>query len=124
MKTPEAMKGRKLLIRLHEPGIERIRPDGLYMATAKVTKYYTSNKWVNLEYVVEDEKAKLQLEHGFYQKDCTPVPFLPEKRRKGRSQGGVHCGWAMYHEGEGVADIGEGVYELMDMADAIPETQP
>jgi hypothetical protein len=116
MKTPEAMKGRKLLIRLHEPGIERIRPDGLYMATAKVTKYYTSNKWVDLEYVVDDEEARLHLHKKFYQKDCTPVSF-PDNRRL-RKQGGFHCGWTMYREG--VADIGEDVYELMKTANATP----
>ena len=116
MKTPEAMKGRKLLIRLHEPGIERIRPDGLYMATAKVTKYYTSNKWVNLEYVVDDEEARLHLDKKFYQKDCTPVSF-PDNRRL-RKQGGFHCGWTMYREG--VADIGEDVYKLLDTANATP----
>ena len=114
MKTPETMKGRKLLIRLHETNIEKIRPDGLYIATATIKRYYTSTKRVDIEYVVEEEKQQLQLEHGFYQKDCTPVPFLPEKRRKGRSTGGVHCGWAMYREGEGIADIGEDVYELME----------
>jgi hypothetical protein len=116
MKTPEAMKGRKLLIRLHEPGIKRVRPDGLYMATAKVTKYYTSNKWVDLEYVVGDEEARLHLDRKFYQKDCTPVSF-PDNRRL-RKQGGFHCGWTMYREG--VADIGEDVYELMKTANATP----
>ena len=84
MKTPEAMKGRKLLIRLREPGIEPIRPDGLHMATAKVTKYYTSNKWVDLEYVVEDEKAKLHLDRKFYRTDCTPVAFAQSRRLKQR----------------------------------------
>ena len=112
MKTPEAMKGRKLLIRLHEPGIERIRPDGLYMATAKVTKYYTSNKWVNLEYVVDDEEARLHLDRKFYRTDCTPVAFAQSKRLKQR--GGFHCGWAIYREE--AADIGEDVYELMGTA--------
>jgi hypothetical protein len=116
MKTPEAMKGRKLLIRLHEPGIERIRPDGLYMATAKVAKYYTSNKWVDLEYVVDGEEARLHLDRKFYRTDCTPVAFAQSKRLKQR--GGVHCGWTIYREE--AADIGEDVYELMRMANATP----
>ena len=112
MKTPEAMKGRKLLIRLHEPGIKPLRPDGLYMATAEVTKYYISNKWVDLEYVVDDEEARLHLDKKFYQKDCTPVSF-PDNRRL-RKQGGFHCGWAIYREE--AADIGEDVYKLMKTA--------
>ena len=112
MKTPEAMKGRKLLIRLHEPGIKPLRPDGLYMATAEVTKYYISNKWVDLEYVVDDEEARLHLHKKFYQKDCTPEAFAQSKRLK--HSGGFHCGWAIYREE--AADIGEDVYKLMKTA--------
>ena len=102
------MKDRKMLIRLHDPGIEAIRPDGLYMATAKVTKFTKSTKWVDLEYVAEDaagylEKGKLHLDKKLYRIDCIPEPFADVRRLK--KKGDVHCGWAMYRED--VADIGE-----------------
>ena len=121
MKKAEGMKDRKMLIRLHDPGLLPIRPDGLYMATAKVTKFYISTKWVDLKYVAENaagnlEKGKLHLDKKFYQKDCTPVSF-PDNRRL-RKQGGFHCGWTMYREG--VADIGEDVYKLLETANATP----
>ena len=84
MKTPDAMKGRKLLIRHHEAEIEQIRHGGLYMATATIKRYYTSTKWVDIEYVVEDssgelEKNKLHLDQKFYRKDCTPEAFTHKK---------------------------------------------
>ena len=99
------------------------------MATAKVTKYYSSIKWVDVEYVVLDstgelEKNKLHLDQKFYRKDCTPVSFAHHltQHKRLKKKNGVHCGWTMYREG--VADIGEDVYELMDIDDATPETQP
>ena len=39
MKTADGMKDRKLLIRHHDKKIEAIRPNGLYTATAIVTKF-------------------------------------------------------------------------------------
>ena len=119
MKTPEAMKGRKLLIRLHEPGIKPLRPDGLYMATAEVTKYYISNKWVDLEYVIPDkqgdlEPGKLHLDREIDRKGCIPEAFAGNKRTKKR--GGVHCGWAMYKKD--VTGIGEDSNELLETAQA------
>ena len=96
------------------------------MATAKVTKFYKSTKWVDLEYVVLDntgklEKGKLHLDSMFYRTDCTPEAFAPSKRKTSRHDG-VHCGWAMYREG--AADIGEDFYKLLDTVDATQETQP
>jgi hypothetical protein len=117
MKRTDGMKDRKLLIRLYEKEIERIRPNGLYTATAKVTRFYKSTKWVDLDYVIPDEEGnlepgKLHLERDFYRTDCTPKAFPDDRRRKRR--GGLHCGWAMYREN--VADIGENIYRLMDSA--------
>ena len=66
---------------------------------------------------MDDEEARLHLDRKFYQKDCTPVSF-PDDKRLIKKQGGVHCGWTMYREG--VADIGEDVYKLLDTANATP----
>ena len=116
MKTADGMKDRKLLIRLHEKGIKRIRPNGLYTATAKVTKFFKTTKWVDVEYIISDsstgklEKEKLHLKKEFYRTDCTPEPFPDDKRTK--RKGGLHCGWALYRKD--AADIGENIYSLLD----------
>ena len=113
------MKDRKLLIRLHEKGIERIRPNGLYTATAKVTRFYKSTKWVDLDYVIPDEEGnlepgKLHLDKTFYRVDCTPVHFPPQYTavtNRMKSNGGTHCGWAMYLKD--ATDIGEDFSKLL-----------
>ena len=124
MKTADGMKDRKLLIRHHDQKIEAIRPNGLYTATATVTHFYKTKKWVDLVYVIPDEEGnlepgKLHLDQKYYRVDCTPVEFPPEytavtKRRK--SNGGTHCGWAMYLKD--ATDIGEDFSKLLASGEA------
>ena len=124
MKTADGMKDRKLLIRHHDEKIEAIRPNGLYTATAAVTHFYKTKKWVDLVYVIPDEEenletGKLHLDKKFYRVDCTPVPFPPEftaATKKRKSNGGTHCGWAMYLKD--ATDIGEDFSKLLDSAEA------
>ena len=117
MKNAEDIKDRKLLIRLQDTQLKAIRPSCLYMAMAKVKKFFISNKWVDLENVIPDKQGdlkpgKLHLDRKFYGKDCTPEAFAQSKRLK--HSGGFHCGWAIYREE--AADIGEDVYKLMKTA--------
>ena len=124
MKTADGMKDRKLLIRHHNQKIEAIRPNGLYTATAIVTKFYKTKKWVDLVYVIPDEEGnlepgKLHLDKKFYRVDCTPVPFPPEftaATKKRKSNGGTHCGWAMYLKD--ATDIGEDFSKLLASGEA------